>query len=500
MKFIMTENAEPLPIICRYNPRLLWIAILGFFEAIFMFIAPFWIRDETSNPNPLWPILLLCWPVAGLIGWGTIYILLEIARGEVRADETGLRWRSGMSGWKSARWEEISDFYLGGLGPHAKSKIVETPAGKLELNRAYSNIELVAEVAEQVRARAVNARARDWEQHNFRRDENWSLELSSWTKKQKWSAPIFALATLYVVIALPVLVMSDARTGAPAATGLWPSVIGYLVLLFFFSPIFAAMIWVTTDQYRERNFAWRQRAEILRLDAAGLIFRGASARVAARWDEVQIVERLEPEQKRDRVRVATANGDFVLWNLTNSSTVGEFRHICEIYAPTALEALKQREQAQALEAEYLAPATDASGAQVFDFRTRSNRLITLCVSVALLFAPLIYLINIYANFTPDAPFAPNWRVFGGALALCVTLVGALCLWFRGTRIVADERGLRFHSPFRRARFVAWQSIGEVGHDAWGDWLRADERRIYFARAFPLAHRAQFDALLERFVR
>ena len=70
LRFIMDEKSAALPVVCRYNPRLAWIILLGFFQAVFMVIAPFMIQRDSPKDASLWPFLLLCWPLAAFIGWG----------------------------------------------------------------------------------------------------------------------------------------------------------------------------------------------------------------------------------------------------------------------------------------------------------------------------------------------------------------------------------------------------------------------------------------------
>ena len=490
----MAENTELLPVVCRHNPRLTGFVVLGFFEAIFMIVAPFWAREEMPVSRPIWPLLVICWPMAALILCGISYIALEIARGEIRADAAGLHWRRGFATWKSATWEQISDFYLGGMGPHPTTKTIETPAGQLELDRAYSNIEIVAELVEN---RAVNAPARAWEMRGFRRGETWSSSLSLWSKTQQWFAPVLSFALIGCPVALMLMPDSTPRRTAPISMGLGWNIALIALALLFFVPVGFAMILSLLLMWRERTFAWLHRHETLQLSASGLIYRDGQTRIEASWEQVRAVERLPRARLGTSYRVTTDAGNFTLWSLSNSSMWRGFRAPCQSYAPAALEQLITDETRELLDDELVAPSE--AKAPIFTFRTRGNRLILVCVSCVLVFAPLFYLIGGYSRFDPDAPFAPNWPLFCGAYFIVVVILGALWTWFRRARIIADDEGLELRSPLRRARRFLWTEIEAMGHDVWGDWLRAGGRKIYFVFNLGLspARREALEATVKR---
>lgn len=486
------EVGEPAPIVCRCNPRLVWMVILGVPEAAGFAAAPWLMQLDPPPHAPIWAAGLLFWPVAALMGAGVLWVALDLVRGEIRADGTGLSWRHGLGQTKSARWDEIGDFYF--RVSVSGSRVVETPVGEVELSRTYSNTGAVADL---VAARAVNAPSRAWEVRGFRRGDTWSVELSPWSKTRKWFAPLMSAALMYLVIAMPWLASSQPGRGAPISLGTGLDVAALVIPLLLAAPIGAIFVWVVARSWRERGFAWRHRDEVTHLDQNGLLHQSEGVRVAATWDEIRAVEPLEKREGWERVRVRTAGGDFVLWRLPEGSVWPIFRARCQIYAPAALEAMRQSEAAETLDGALEAPQCDARGAQIFTFRTRGNRLALACVSSLLLFAPVLYLVILYGHFDEDAPFAPAWPLFGGALLLSVLLVGALWLWFSRARLIASDDGLELRSPFRAPRFVQWRNVESIGHDFWGDWLKADGRKIYFVRVLPLARREAFDALVKQ---
>ncbi|RYG62887.1 hypothetical protein EON80_22275, partial [bacterium] len=71
--------------------------------------------NEEPKPRSLGDILFvwfLALSVGGVMGFGLLNLALTMKRGEIRADAVGLRWREAFGDWKSARWEEITDYYL----------------------------------------------------------------------------------------------------------------------------------------------------------------------------------------------------------------------------------------------------------------------------------------------------------------------------------------------------------------------------------------------------
>ena len=487
------------PIVCRVNPRLWLIVPVALVEAAFMLAAPFWVVSEATPERPVWPALLivvpLTLPAGAFFAWACAWMFCELTRGTIIADENGLRWRRGFDGWRSATWDEVANFYIGKARPSSGSSgqvpIVETVRGDLELHRNYLGI---AEIIELVPVRAGRAPVGAWESRGFGRDENWSQLLLLWTKSQQWSAPTMTAMVLTFVLLLGVLVLLEPRRNA-ASMGIWfdwfPTIAG--VVAFGFAG--ALWVWLLLQTWRERRFAWNRRAEVLYLDARGVIWSGEGRRVEAKWDEVKTVQRLPKTDGFRRVRVETAQGDFEIWRLSNSRVWQTFRARCQSYAPDALDNLRAGET-DPLDEELGAPAT-AEGARAFSFRTRGNRLSLACVSLALLFAPLFYPLNCYIHANDDAPFAPHWPLFWLTLILAIIICGALWLWFARARIVADGGGLEFQSPFRRARRVQWRDIQGEGHDVWGDYVLAGGHKLYWRRGFSPARSGELGALMKQ---
>ena len=484
------------PIVCRVNPRLWWFVPLALGEAAFMLVSPAMILRDAPTRHSLWAnvfLRLLCWPMGSLFLWAMAWMFTELRHGQVRADENGLRWRRGFAPAKTARWDEISDFYLHKtqVGTHT----IETAHGKLELSGTYLGI---SEIAELVPQRAFNARARAWDVRGFGRDAEWEQTLCYWSKSQKWTAPAIS-ATLFFCVGVliwGVFFAPESKASKGPSGVFWldafPLIMGALLFgsLAFFS------IWAIVSMWRERNFAWRHRAQTLRLDARGLLFSAENERVEASWKEVRHLETLAPQDGVSGVQVQTENGAFVLWALSESRMLSQFLARCGSYAPGALEAWRARQESQSLDQE-LNALPDENGARRFSFRTVGNRLTLLCGTVALFCGPLFTLVILYQKADDDHPFAPSWPLMWGAVALATLICGALWLWFARAFVRADADGLELHSPFRRARRVRWADVEASGHDVWGDYVRAGGRKIYWRRGLAPARQDELGALIQK---
>ena len=477
---------------CRINPKLWWTVLLGILEAAFLACGPFLPLGDGASPYAPLIFAVMGWPMATAFASFCVRTAFDLRRGEIRADEGGLRWRRGFSDWKSASWSEISDFYKKGT-----ARIVETPIGKLELSSNFVGVDKLAEL---VAGRAVNAPVREWQRKGFSGHESWSLSLSLWSKSQKWTAPLMSAALLCVGVMF--LGFDNEPHGAPQI-GQWYDALALIVALLPLTGLVVAgmgMVWLL---WRERHIAWQHRDETLLLNAQGLIFSSLQTRVEANWEEIQSIERVRSPNKIPRVRVHTGQGDFVIHALRDSQMWPQFRRLAGEYAPHATASLKAQEEQELLQDDLDGPRGAWSGgevgvgARVFSFRSRGNRLVLACSTLVLAFVPFIYLIHSYALANSEAPFAPDWILFGSSYGVVALVIAFGWLWFKRSAVWADEAGLLLHFPLRAPRRILWADIETSGRDATGEWVRLKGRRTYFTLFFtPLRH-AELLSLIER---
>ena len=471
------------PIVCRYDFKA-WLAVVSCMTLPILLMAgslldPQMIRDPTPR--------YFIWPLCAVFLWAAAYLASDISRGEVRADDDGLRWRAGFGGWKGARWDEISDFYLNQIGGHT----IESPAGKCEFGSSRTRID---EIIALVPQRAVNAGARAWGVRGYRPHEAWQQTAVLWPGNQKWKAPLLtALMAPPAICAVgSVFVAGMSMLARPFSWWLLGSALVPLSLL---GCVALAFVWVVRDGWRERQVAWENREQKLHLDANGVQFESDAGAIEARWSEIERVERLPNERGVRRYRVRTARGNFVLWKLSDAHGMWEpFRARCRDYAPAALEGVPDNESHAALDAEIRpAPAGDNELSRVFSFGTRANRLITWAVSATVFAVPIVSL-SLQFNGPLDQPFAPAWLLFGAGCVLAATISLLLYLWFARAFIVAAE-DLQLHSPFRRTRHIVWDEIETVDEDIWGRYVRVGGRKIYWMRWLCPARAGELEKLI-----
>ena len=456
-----------------------------------MFGAPLLAQSDPPPHASIWLIALITWPFGGFFLFCLAWMVWELTRGEVRADDDGITWRRGFAARKSARWEEIRDFYLHTTqtGTHR----VQTDNGTLELSSTFLGVEALIEI---IPRRAINAPARAWEVRGYRSQGDWSQSLAVWSKSQEWAAPAMSALLILSGVALLALSLSEPRNLRPSLGFLWDSLVPLLALIFFVLPLAGLFGWMIFSMWRERKFAWEHRDEKIHLNAQGIVFESAHSRVEASWDEVQRVERLSREngfgRTRVSTRVSTRNGDFILWQLNNSEISNLFRARCQSYAPAAIEHWNEQLKAEtSLDSEISPQLTEADGTQTFSFRTRSNRLILGITGLVLILTPFFYLNTVYAA-TIDEPFAPSWLLFGALCVFAVVVSLLLYLWFARAFIVATPTELRLHSPFRSPRIIRWDAAETAGADMWGNWVRANGRKVYWMRAFASGARRRIE--------
>lgn len=471
-------------IMLRQSPQMWWMLLLFCIGPLFFVVAPF-LPTSPHQPEPA-PLvgIVLCWLMALFLLLLNVYLAIDLARSEIYANAAGLHWRRGFSKWKHARWDEVRDFYKQGA-----LHIVQTPSGKLELSRSFVGIE---QIIEMVPRHALGAPAPMWETRGLRRGENWSLKLSLWNGTQMWFAPLETVILVPAGLAFVWSILFGPKNGVSVSSGFWLDVFPAMLFVLLFGSVGSFVLWALVAMWRERQFAWRHRDETLHLDARGLVFSSSTKRIEAAWDEVRDVRRLPREGKFDSFEVETASGNFRLWSLAGSSVWRRFYGVARDYAPITLPSLTEQPDM----ADEIAPALDEmEGIKVWSFRSYGNRLLFLCVSAAVGFVPILYLISLSSRSFDEAPFSPSWPLFGGMCVVAVGTIAVMWIWFRRARIVADDEGLELYSPFRRARRIAWSSLEAVGHSVWGDWVRADGRAIYFAHALSPVRKAELLGVL-----
>lgn len=137
--------------------------------------------SRDGKPLPLVLGILGGIELAVFAGFG-LYTVVHALRTRVRADRSGLRWRSIWHGWRSANWGEITDYYMSGVysfqtGRSITSPVVVTSSGVIKVLKDLNHLE---EFKASVQERATSARVSEWEQLGIRRVDAWPRVFGYW--------------------------------------------------------------------------------------------------------------------------------------------------------------------------------------------------------------------------------------------------------------------------------------------------------------------------------
>ena len=339
-----------------------------------------------ANPPPLHPVLeavffgtvsVACLLAAAWLMWWTL-------TARILADASGLRWR-GRFGWKSARWEEVRDFYDDlpvRAGRDSGQATIKAPSGTVSFSRQWTN---VGPLRALVARRAANAATGEWGLLGTRSCDRWPRVFRYDTWQNIWAPRILlklVLTGFGYAFAKPI----QQAVGLAGLVG-WPMKLALFApyLLIFF--LYAGPLLFVFAQYRA---AGRRRAERIRVDMEGIVFEDGARRFEAAWADVtgyQIAGGAGALSAR--YVVETRQGEFDFLAALSGATL--LKAIIQRYAENAADReWRARVDPEALggEAARWSGGEVGSGARVYHYRTRAHRAMLglplgLCVAIAL---------------------------------------------------------------------------------------------------------------------
>lgn len=491
---------------CRVNPKHWWLVPSSILAAGFFIYGPFQIAQEAPKSSP-WPLFFLFGPIAVFFLGGAMYGTVSLLREQIIASELGLRWRGAFGPWKSAQWNEVSDFYLSGkptrispvqTSPSLTRPIVETPHGKLKIERAFTRLE---ELLPLIAMRATNAPVREWEIFELRALQGFSQRFTYWTKTQIWTAPSI-LGLLGVAALLQILgsyFSPQPRASTPPLGTLldtsWP--LFWLPLLLFialFAPLGGMCIWSFWTMWRERNFASRHRNEHLEISLRGVLWSDGQTVIHAEWNQVRAIHFVPGNRLSAHYRVETQNGDFSVWRTLE--TLSYWLQLVNQFAPhLAPPPLHPTNQPLGGESSTWSRGAIGKGARIFHFRTSETRAMLWIPTFFTPILPLPYFFD-HAMKTPDdLPVGPIpigvWLAF---LAAILVTIGCWILFSRAA-IWADETGLEWRFPFLKLRHIEWNEIESFGRDETGVFVSAHGHKMQLWLGFAPAQQEELLQLI-----
>jgi hypothetical protein len=380
--------------------------------------------------------------VAVLAAWQT--------RARIVADAGGLRWRL-FGGWKSARWEEVWDFY-DRLPSQAQGQrslfwaVIKTAAGGVRFSNDWTD---AIALREQVARLATNAAMQQWDLLGSRPCDLWPRVFRYDTWQNIWTPRVLLKLALTALgyLLTPPLQQAMSQAGQ-VGWGVTLAGLGVYVLLiasmgaFFLMPL---------AQYRA---AGRRKAERITADLNGIVFEDGARRVEAAWADVTGYG-IGPGPGAFAVRyvVETRQGDFDFLATLSDATL--LQAIIRRYAEDAGDKeWRARVDPEVLggEAARWSGGRVGVGARVYHYRKRANR--------AVLWAPLVF--GLTCGFL-------SWAAWQGLLPgaqaaglVCVAVGCGLVFlggWYayRVRRMETDEDGLTWITPLGRRR-LAWGQV------------------------------------------
>lgn len=452
----MAEETEvTLPV--HFRPaRSSWIGVvflclLGLFLAIGPFAFP---TPPSRNPPSTFEVVFTT-AFLGLFGLMLLLLAaweaLWIHRGEIVADNTGLRWRD-VGEWHRAPWSQVRDYYEDTL--RRRCAVIETDAGTLRISRGrVSNTPAFRAAIQQ---HAQWTLASDWEVLGTRPEIDWPSTFKYTPGTSLWGRIISN--------GISILWFSAFAWGYVKSWHTWAEIWEYsspiLVVVgttvyFACALIFPAVSWVNISMLRE---ARSRMAEQITVTPSGLIFEDGSRRIECAWEEITDYYRdpmLPNYSGDDHYVVVMAHETFDYTLIANNRLLSE---IIKRHAKNALygEWRDYRPQQE----------TGGKGERIYNYRTRMNRTLML---IPLSVIPICGLIPfILPNQEIENPNSPNLWIVGIMISPYVIGLVIFCAaYFIGSIEISDDgisqRGLR------GKKFLAWDHVTQLRRTKMGNY-------------------------------
>ncbi len=437
-----TQSAPTSAVRCR-PPRAYWILLIfpGFLGALAALAS-----QAPTKSGPPSPMETAVWEaIAGACLLLALGVAWWLARACVVADASGLRWR-GVGPWKSARWEDVRDFYERSTRAGAESttvSAVKTASGEVGVTSLWSGADALRE---QVELRAVHSLTHVWEALGTRAVDPWPRVFDYDTLENRWAPRLWL--KLFLVYVVYVLVKPAMQLPAMAGLMGWATTLLtaglYLLLVGSLGLIFL----IPLAQYRA---AGRRKAERITVSLGGIVFEDGSRRVEAVWADVTGYGMAYGKGAAVRYTVETRQGAFDF--LANIRQTAVLRAVIQRYAAESADqewCLRADPEALGGEAARWSGGAAGIGARVFHYRTRSYRAmlpLALCLTFGLL------AVSAGLGLLPGASVAGEaW----GA-AVCAALYFGGWYAYRTCSIQADEEALTRVTPLGRHR-LRWDQV------------------------------------------
>ena len=392
---------------------------------------------------------------------GSLFSTLAVAwwmlRAGIIADTSGLCVRR-FGGWKSVRWEEVSDFYevvpvrSGRRAGSGTRFVLEMPSRKIGFSSLWSNAE---RLREKVAQNAVNSRAAEWEIKGTRRADPWPRTFGYNTWENRWAPRIWL--KLFVVFVVYLFVKPALQLAVTAHVIGWTVTLviagAYVLLVGSLGLIFLLPL----AQYRASN---RRKSEQITVDLDGIVFNDGARRVEAAWAEVTGYEVAHGSGVMTQLAVETQHGDFDF--LSSLKEAGLLKAIIQRFAIQSANhkwGLPVGAEALGGEAARWTGGKVGAGQRFYHYRTRTNRAVLLGITALSVVSLLLVMCSTF-GWLPGAA-SPGASPSAGTVAAFGIAWGAgLALGWRAylqNGIALDDGGLTQRMVFG-SRYLAWEQV------------------------------------------
>ncbi len=393
--------------------------------------------------------------IAALCLLGALGTAWWLLRACVIGGSDGLRGRQA-GGWKSVRWDEVSDYYeqlptqiqrSSGKSSVAAVSIIEASFCKFGVTNLWSHAEALRDLVEQ---NAVQSRATQWEIKGTRAFDPWPRLFDYDTLENRWAPRIWL--KLFLIFVMYLLVRPALQLGVMAGlvgwtmtlitAGLYLLLIGSIGLIFLF-PL---------AQYRA---AEQRKAERITADLYGVAFEDGARRLEAAWPDVTGYHTVYGQGITVRYAVETHWGDFDF--LPSIGNAALLRTIIQRFAAEAAgHEWDSLVDANTLggEAARWSGGKAGSGKRRFHYQTRANRALLFgggVLGFVSLFLSVISVLGWLPGTSPPLPLA-----FGSSIGWILLLV----LGWRGYKqnaVFVSNEGLS-QRTLTGSRSIPWEQI------------------------------------------
>ena len=391
--------------------------------------------------------------IAALCLLGALGTAWWLLRACVIGGSEGLRGRR-LGGWKSVRWDEVSDYYEqlptqiqrnSGKSSVAAVSVVEASFCKFGVTNLWSHAEALRSLVEQ---NAVQSRAARWEIKGTRVFDPWPRLFDYDTLENRWAPRIWL--KLFLIFVVYLLVRPALQLGVMAGlvgwtmtlvtAGLYLLLIGSIGLIFLF-PL---------AQYRA---AEQRKAERVTVNLHGIVSEDGLQRVEAAWSDVTGYHTVYGQGIAARYAVETHQGEFDF--LPSIGNAALLRTIIQRFAAEAAgHEWDSRVDVNALggESARWSGGEVGVGARVYHYRNRVYRVSLLLPLACCLLCGLLAFLT-WQGLLPGGNML--YQLILGAANGAAALLG--CAAYHICRIESDADGLTQFTLLGKRR-LRWTQI------------------------------------------